>query len=685
MLLRELTPETMPRRLIALAADVVLLACPGDAGPMDGVAPPYGSVTLEGPAGRCAVVAMRKAAGLVVAAEEAGLGELAAELDPVSARRLLGFLLGFCRTAFGLSADAGFAGACLHLARLCARDEGAAEPVATAGPDWTLLSGIRAPAGASLHVLGAGRAVSSPAAPVAEGLQLVTAVRPGDRVLALCETPLMWTVGAAARRDVARDAPLRAACLRALAPSGALLREVQALAPATARRHDARDSPLGAALEAAIPDGEGGLFLRGWLRDPLQLVARAEIRTPLASAVIGPGRLHRVRRPDLAERYGRAAFRDDAARPGFVAHVPDPSGGLCAQPTLALRLGSGAVIEVTAPLRHLPAAQARDAVLGCVAMDEATPALLDGCLGPAAAALHRAASAGVAVPEVVRIGARAVRPAVSVIIPLYRNLGFMRFQVAAFAADAECRRAELIYVRDSPEQRAEAESLLRGLHAMHGLSFTLLVMDRNRGYAAANNAAAAHAVAPLLLLLNSDVVPAAPGWLGALRAAVAPAGVGAAGPRLLFDDGSIQHAGLYFQRGDDGTWYNAHYHKGMPRHWPAALRRRRVPAVTGAALLVRAALFHQVGGVCADYIIGDYEDSDFCLRLQQAGVAIPYAPGAELFHFERRSIQLHAGYTRTLAAAYNRRLHHRRWDADIAALMARPGHAATRGGMREAA
>ncbi len=74
------------------------------------------------------------------------------------------------------------------------------------------------------------------------------------------------------------------------------------------------------------------------------------------------------------------------------------------------------------------------------------------------------------------------------------------------------------------------------------------------------------------------------------------------------------------------------------------------------------------------YIIGDFEDSDLCLRLREAGAGIAYVPEAELFHFERRSIRLHAGYSDTLASLYNRRLHHRRWDGAIAALMARRTH-----------
>ncbi len=711
MLLRDLTHDILPPRVALLSDDVMLMVVPhgvGAAAGPPGVVPPYGTVAVHGAAGPFRIAAMRRPAdardgalpGIAATTEFAATPgadalDLAEELDPASCRRLLGFLLGFCRTAFGLAADAGFADTCIRLARLCAVNAGRAEPLAHATPAWMLLGGVRAPPDATLYLLGADRvrhsgapAMGGHAGANLSGLQLVEPVRGGDLLLALCDQPLLWTVQGAATAlpDVLRGGArgpavaLRAACLRALAPVGgvaaALLRETQMLAPAAPRRHDDPAHPLGAALELALPDGAGGLFLRGWLRDPMQLVSGAELRTPAGVAAVGMGLLHRFRRPDVASHYAKSAFPVQEQTTGFVAHVADPAGGLCAQPTLALRLRSGNMMEVTAPLRQMPPAAARDLVLSCVPPEAVTPEMLDACLAPAAAALHRQALAVRGAVDVVQIGAKMRQPPVSMLIPLYRNLDFLRFQVAALAADPECRRAELIYVLDSPEQRTELEFALRGLHSLHELSFTMAVMPGNRGFAAASNAAAALARAPLLLLLNSDVVPARPGWLAPMRNALAVSGIGAVGPKLLFDDGSIQHAGLFFERDADGMWFNAHYHKGMPRHWPAAGRRRRVPGVTGAAMLVRRALFEAVGGLSEDYVIGDFEDSDLCLRLQAAGAGILYVPEAELYHFERRSIHLHKGYAETLASLYNRRLHHRRWDHAIAALMARRAHRA---------
>jgi len=200
----------------------------------------------------------------------------------------------------------------------------------------------------------------------------------------------------------------------------------------------------------------------------------------------------------------------------------------------------------------------------------------------------------------------------------------------------------------------------------------LLVQSANFGYSAANNAGVAAARAPTLLFLNSDVIPDRAGWLATLGAALRERpGVGAVGPKLLFDDDSLQHAGLYFDRDLQGRWFNHHYFKGLPRDFTAACRPRGVPGVTGACLLMPRAVFEAVGGFCEDYIIGDFEDSDLCLRVRGTGLDIRYAPSVELYHLERRSIGRHQGYTRGVASEYNCWLHARRWAPLMADLMAR--------------
>lgn len=733
MLLRAVASDLPPPQAAFVSNDVALISLT-DPGPgwrdllasFDAavLSPPYGVIAVAGRNGPHAIAAVRlpRLGGAAVLLPLQG-GELAPlfpgdiaddplgmldELDEASRAALLDFVLGFCRTAFRLGRDPAFAANCARMAKLIAGNAGSTRPLARLLPDRVVVRGAHVPTGATLYLIGQGRVrhSSGPILPAGAagpcGLQVIAPPADGELLVASGApgaAPRFWTVagGAEALPNVlslpvqanasgAQDAgpvpaaaEVRRACCAVLAheapgtAGAALLREMQALSPAVPCRHDDVALPFGGAIDLAIPDGADGVFLRGWMRDPLDLVERIELRAGCEVIPVDSGALHRVARPDIIERFTDAPHRDENKRPGFVAYIRGSRAGLGAQPTLVFRFRSSAA-ELTPRLRTWPASVARDIVLSSVQPADMTAALLNGCLSPPAGRLHQQAMARRGTATVTRIGCRRGTPTVSMLIPLYRNLGFLRFQLAAFAADRACRAAELVYVLDSPEQHAEVEHLLRGLHLLHDLPVTLVTMPRNRGYAAANNEAARHATGRQLLLLNSDVVPFAPGWLEALQGGLAQRGVGAAGPKLLFDDGSIQHAGLYFEQDGDGIWSNRHFHKGMPRRWPGATRRRLVPGVTGAALLVTRPLFEQVGGVCEDYIIGDYEDSDLCLRLRAAGAAIAYVPEAELYHFERRSIALHSGYTRTLACQYNQHLHHARWAPAMASLM-QPGAA----------
>lgn len=714
MLLRMVATAATPRGAL-LAPGVALVALEGAGAGRAAFqvsvagrtpAPPYGTVEV-GTARIAAFRVPRSGADDPLLLIEDAHGEHAPlhlsdlEADPLSLTqglakadraRLLGFLLTFCCPAFKLGRSAEFARTCARLALDCAVDGGVATPIAQVLPDHLLAGPLPMERDASVTVIGKDRVVHSRMPILSNGvlsngglgsdMQLVPQADAGDLIVASGTALTVWTVEGAASLPHVLGLPeagaypgasARAACRRALAGSRSaaarhLLRDMELLFPAQPSHFGNPAQPLAGAVELAVPDGAGGMFIAGWLRDPLARVEAMALVTPAGPIPLSPTCLQRVRRPDIEKRFAAAAHA--ASHPdGFVMHVAEMPGHTL-QPSLVLRLYSGAEVRLTPAARSLLPAAARDAVLGCVAPGQLTPQVMQRCLAPAAERLHRAAMALPGTPDIVRTGQARANPPVSIIVPLYRNLGFMRFQVAALAEDPRCRESEIIFVLDSPEQRGEVEHLLRGLHRLTDLPVTLVVMGRNLGYAAACNAGARAAGAPLLLLLNSDVVPPGPGWLAALMAPFARAAVSATGPKLLFDDGSIQHAGLFFERDEDGIWLNRHYHKGMPRNWGAASVRRAVPGVTGAALLVRRSLFDWVGGVCEDYVIGDYEDSDLCLRLRQAGGTILYVPEAELFHFERRSIQLHQGYARTHASLYNRLLHHGRWDTDMAAVMA---------------
>ena len=110
------------------------------------------------------------------------------------------------------------------------------------------------------------------------------------------------------------------------------------------------------------------------------------------------------------------------------------------------------------------------------------------------------------------------------------------------------------------------------------------------------------------------------------------------------------------------AWENAHYFKGLHRDLPAANLPRPVPAVTAACLMIERDLYRELDGLRSIYIQGDYEDSDLCLRLGEAGYENWYRPEVTLYHLEGRS---YATAERQANARYNTWLQTSLWGERI--------------------
>lgn len=159
---------------------------------------------------------------------------------------------------------------------------------------------------------------------------------------------------------------------------------------------------------------------------------------------------------------------------------------------------------------------------------------------------------------------------------------------------------------------------------------TVVALERNGGFGVAcNEGARAAGEIDHLVFLNNDTVPVS-GWLDALvDAANEYPRVAAFGSKLLYPDGSVQHAGIAI--GQD-RWPH-HLYAGLPAEHPAVNRERPVIAATAACLLVRREVFAELDGFDTAYLNG-YEDVDLCLRMGELGHEVRYCPRSVLYHLE---------------------------------------------------
>lgn len=267
--------------------------------------------------------------------------------------------------------------------------------------------------------------------------------------------------------------------------------------------------------------------------------------------------------------------------------------------------------------------------------------------------------------DVHQLGKPVAQPQASIIVPLYGRLDFVEHQLIEFLRDPWISaHAEIVYVVDDPRLVEPFAQQAPTWHRLYRLPFKWVWGSTNRGFSGANNLGVANSRAPLLVFLNSDAFPQQPGWLQALIAELhRDPSFGAVAPRLVFGDGSIQHAGMEFARRDEwGIWINHHPRMGLAPSLDPHTRTTPLPAITGACLVIERDTLEAVGAWDTGYLIGDFEDSDLCLKLRAHGLRVAYVPGVQLTHLERQSFKLLGQDDfRQKVVIYNAVRHQSRW------------------------
>jgi len=154
------------------------------------------------------------------------------------------------------------------------------------------------------------------------------------------------------------------------------------------------------------------------------------------------------------------------------------------------------------------------------------------------------------------------------------------------------------------------------------------------------NLGAAAATGERLIFFNDDVETAQPGWIQNLIEPLENPEVGAVAPKLLYETGTIQHAGLVMGvRGLAGTAFHQRA-ADSTEHFNLAQSLRDVAALSAACLAMRRDDFRRVGGFDAVNTPIAHSDIDLSFKVREAGLRCVYTPYATLSHAGHVSISV---------------------------------------------
>jgi len=248
------------------------------------------------------------------------------------------------------------------------------------------------------------------------------------------------------------------------------------------------------------------------------------------------------------------------------------------------------------------------------------------------------------------------RGMVSVIIPTTGNVDLLGPCLAGLLHGTNYPNIEVILLHNNT--RAEAFPY-----------FDILVSDPRIkiidaqgpfNYSRICNLGAAVATGEYLLFLNDDIEVTEPDWVDAMVQQAERPEVGIVGARLLYPDGRLQHAGMFWLAGEGGGRHSFRFAaKFDPGYFGLAATRRNVLMVTGACMMMRRERFEAVGRFDENHSIVN-NDVDLCLRCWSNGDLIVYEPAATLIHHELAS-------RRVLPEDYDVKRFWERWGELIAA------------------
>ena len=225
-------------------------------------------------------------------------------------------------------------------------------------------------------------------------------------------------------------------------------------------------------------------------------------------------------------------------------------------------------------------------------------------------------------------------PLVSILIPNKDHTDDLDVCLNSFFERADYQNYEFIIIENNsvlPETFAYYEKIEKEHDNVN-----VVYWEAGFNYSAINNFGFKFAKGDYIMLLNNDVELITPDIFQSMLGFCMRPEVGIVGAKLLYNDHTVQHAGVLVGAGGLADHVFKGIHEDDPGYMGRAISSQDVSAVTAACLLVKRSVYEEVGGLEEEFQVA-FNDVDFCLKVRKAGYLIVYDADVKLFHYESKS------------------------------------------------
>lgn len=225
-------------------------------------------------------------------------------------------------------------------------------------------------------------------------------------------------------------------------------------------------------------------------------------------------------------------------------------------------------------------------------------------------------------------------PLVSILIPNYNHKAILKTCIDSLYNVNTYKNFEIVIVENNSTEQ-EIFDYYKELQSEHD-NIQVVTYKGEFNYSRINNFGMKYTNGDYVLLLNNDTEVISPNALSEMVGCILRPEVGAVGAKLLYEDDTVQHAGVVI--GFSG--YAGHVNHGINKDDYGYMVRARIncnySAVTAACMMVKKSVFNQVGGFDEQFVVA-CNDVDLCLKICKEKYLIVYNAFALWHHYESKS------------------------------------------------
>ncbi|MFQ6862723.1 MAG: glycosyltransferase family 2 protein [Beduini sp.] len=225
-------------------------------------------------------------------------------------------------------------------------------------------------------------------------------------------------------------------------------------------------------------------------------------------------------------------------------------------------------------------------------------------------------------------------PLVSIIIPNKDHEKILKTCIDSLYNNNSYTNFEIIIVENNSTTKEifEYYEILKSKHS----NIKIVTYTGDFNYSAINNFGVKSAQGEFLLFLNNDTEMIKKDALSEMLGCCIRNDVGIVGAKLLYDDNTVQHAGVVIGFGG----FAGHVFTGIGKDDYGYMVRAQLncnySAVTAACMLVKKSVYDSVDGFSEEFKVG-LNDIDFCLKVRETGKLIVYNAHSLWHHYESKS------------------------------------------------